>query len=171
MQDVRVTVAPSTARQGDEVTVAVSSGEPAGDWLLRVCESGGGVRMRPVRLDSCGEPAAGGGTATLECRIRTAGYGPGEYMVDVSPDEEFAPGRTVTRRLVVEAAEARPASRSGAWYLAPILLGLLGGIIAYVVVRHDDSRLAKNCLVIGIVITVMLWVLPVLLVLALPLAP
>lgn len=63
---------------------------------------------------------------------------------------------------------AGPSRRSGAWYLAPLLLGLLGGIIAYVVVRHDDPRLAKNCLVIGIAITVLLWVVPALLLALVP---
>jgi capsular polysaccharide biosynthesis protein len=40
--------------------------------------------------------------------------------------------------------------RRNTWYLLPILLGLVGGIIAYVVLRHDDPIKAKNCLYIGI---------------------
>ena len=29
-------------------------------------------------------------------------------------------------------------------------MGLIGGIIAYFVLRHDDPRKAKNCLYLGI---------------------
>lgn len=36
------------------------------------------------------------------------------------------------------------------WYLLPILVGLIGGIIAYWVLRHDDPKKAKKCLYIGI---------------------
>lgn len=159
VQDVQVTVVPSTVRQGDEITVAVSSREPIDDWLLRICESGGEVRSRPTRLSVYGAPASDGDSATLECKIRTIGYEPGEYMVDVSPDDEFALERTKTRRLVVEAAEPKVIPRSGAWYLAPIFLGLIGGIVAYVVLRQDNPRMATNCVIIGLVITVLLFLI------------
>jgi len=46
--------------------------------------------------------------------------------------------------------------RSYAWYLLPIVLGLLGGVIAYFVLRKSDSKKAKICLIIGIGISV-LW--------------
>ena len=42
-------------------------------------------------------------------------------------------------------------SRSGMWYLLPILVGMIGGIIAYLVIRKDDPRKAKNCIYIGLV--------------------
>ncbi len=44
--------------------------------------------------------------------------------------------------------------RSNWWFLLPIFLGLIGGIIAYFVLRHDDSRKAKNCLYLGIALAV-----------------
>ncbi len=44
--------------------------------------------------------------------------------------------------------------RSNWWFLLPIFLGLIGGIIAYFVLRHDDPRKAKNCLYLGIVLAV-----------------
>jgi len=47
--------------------------------------------------------------------------------------------------------------RSGAWYLAPILFSLIGGIVAYFVVRNDDPKLARNCLVIGVVIFIVVY--------------
>jgi cytochrome bd-type quinol oxidase subunit 1 len=45
-------------------------------------------------------------------------------------------------------------SRSNAWYLLPILVGMIGGIIAYLVIRKDDPHKAKNCIYIGIVMMV-----------------
>jgi len=154
-----VTVAPSTVKQGGEITVAVSARVPVGDWFLRICESSGGIRSRPTRLSVYGAPVPDGDAATLECKIRTIGYEPGEYMVDVSPDDGFVPERTKTRRLLVEDAEPRVASRSGAWYLAPIFLGLIGGLVAWVVIRQDNPRMATNCVIVGLVITVLLSLL------------
>ncbi len=45
-------------------------------------------------------------------------------------------------------------SRSHMWYLLPILVGLIGGIIAYWVLRHDDPKKAKKCLYIGIALAI-----------------
>ena len=44
--------------------------------------------------------------------------------------------------------------RSAWWYLAPILIGLIGGIIAYFIIRKDDPQKAKNCLILGFVLGV-----------------
>jgi H+/Cl- antiporter ClcA len=46
-------------------------------------------------------------------------------------------------------------NRSGWWYLAPILLGIIGGLIAYFVLKKDDPKLAKNCLIVGVVMMVL----------------
>ena len=43
---------------------------------------------------------------------------------------------------------------SAAWWLLPIFLSWLGGIIAWVVVKDRDPRMAKNCLILGIILTV-----------------
>jgi len=40
------------------------------------------------------------------------------------------------------------------WYLLPIFVGLIGGIITYWILRHDDPKKAKNCLYIGIVLAI-----------------
>jgi len=45
-------------------------------------------------------------------------------------------------------------TRSNFWFLLPIFLSLLGGIIAYFVLRHDDPKKAKNCLYLGIILQV-----------------
>jgi H+/Cl- antiporter ClcA len=42
-------------------------------------------------------------------------------------------------------------SRSKAWYLLPIFLGIIGGIIGFFVLRHDSPKMARNCLIIGII--------------------
>lgn len=54
--------------------------------------------------------------------------------------------------------------RSNFWFLLPIFLSLIGGIIAYFVLRNDDPKKARNCLYLGIILqiiglTINLWVL------------
>jgi hypothetical protein len=43
-------------------------------------------------------------------------------------------------------------TRSKFWYLLPIFFGIIGGLIAYLVLRESDSKKARNCLIIGLVI-------------------
>jgi hypothetical protein len=45
-------------------------------------------------------------------------------------------------------------TRSKAWYVLPVFMGIIGGLIAYFVVKNDDPKLGKNCLVVGIVVLV-----------------
>jgi hypothetical protein len=42
-------------------------------------------------------------------------------------------------------------TRSNAWFLLPILFGVIGGIIAFFILRQDDPRKARNCLYLGLV--------------------
>jgi cytochrome bd-type quinol oxidase subunit 1 len=42
-------------------------------------------------------------------------------------------------------------TRSNAWFLLPIFFGVIGGIIAFFILRQDDPQKAKNCLYLGIV--------------------
>ena len=44
--------------------------------------------------------------------------------------------------------------RSNFWFLLPIFLGLIGGIIAFFILRNDDPKKAKNCLYLGIVLAI-----------------
>ena len=44
--------------------------------------------------------------------------------------------------------------RSNAWYLLPIFIGMIGGIIGYLAIRKDNPQKAKNCIYIGIVMMV-----------------
>ncbi len=45
-------------------------------------------------------------------------------------------------------------TRSNAWFLLPIFFGMIGGIIAFFILRRDDPRKARNCLYVGIVFMV-----------------
>jgi hypothetical protein len=42
---------------------------------------------------------------------------------------------------------------SGAWWLLPILLGWLGGFIAWIVNKDNDPRTARNMLLVGVAIS------------------
>jgi len=44
-------------------------------------------------------------------------------------------------------------TRSRWWFLLPIFLGIVGGVIAYFVLRHEDPAKAKNCILLGAVLT------------------
>ena len=52
--------------------------------------------------------------------------------------------------------------RSRWWFILPLTLNLLGGIIAYLAIRYDDPDKAKNCLLAGLAIFAVLllpWVM------------
>jgi len=55
--------------------------------------------------------------------------------------------------------------RSSLWFLLPIFFTIIGGIIAYFIIKDDDPRKAKNCLLLGIILTaisVAIFVVPIL---------
>ncbi len=63
-------------------------------------------------------------------------------------------------------------SRSNTWYLLPIFVGLIGGIIAYWVLRRDDPKKAKKCLYLGIALAIVGIIINILIVTQIPdLAP
>ena len=45
-------------------------------------------------------------------------------------------------------------SRSSLWFLHPIFFSVIGGVIAFFVIKEDDPKKAKNCLYLGIILTV-----------------
>jgi len=47
-------------------------------------------------------------------------------------------------------SEAR--TRNRWWYLLPIGLGIIGGLIAFLVLRKEDNDMARDCFIWGIVI-------------------
>ena len=55
--------------------------------------------------------------------------------------------------------------RSGFWFLLPILFNIVGGIIAFFIIKEDDPKKAKNCLYLGLIlaaIPILLILLPLL---------
>ena len=44
--------------------------------------------------------------------------------------------------------------RSNLWFLLPIFFGIIGGIIAFFILRQDDPSKAKNCLYLGIALMI-----------------
>ena len=51
--------------------------------------------------------------------------------------------------------------RSSFWFLLPIVFNVVGGIIAFFIIREDDPKKARNCLYLGIILAV----IPVILIL------
>lgn len=47
----------------------------------------------------------------------------------------------------------QPPQRSRLWYLLPTIFGIVGGLIAYFVLRRDDPSKAKNCLWLGVILS------------------
>jgi len=43
--------------------------------------------------------------------------------------------------------------RSWIWFLLPVFVQIIGGIIAYYAIRPDEPRMAKDCLYIGITLS------------------
>ena len=55
--------------------------------------------------------------------------------------------------------------RSSLWFLLPIVFNIIGGIIAYFIIKEDDSKKAKNCLYLGLIlaaIPILLIIVPIL---------
>jgi cytochrome bd-type quinol oxidase subunit 1 len=49
-------------------------------------------------------------------------------------------------------------TRSRWWYLLPIGLGIIGGLIAFLVLRKEDYDMARDCFIWGIVINTVVLV-------------
>ena len=47
-----------------------------------------------------------------------------------------------------------PKIKSKWWYLLPIFLGVIGGIIAWMALKSFDRKMAKNCLILGAILDV-----------------
>lgn len=43
--------------------------------------------------------------------------------------------------------------RSSWWFLLPILFNVIGGIIAYFIIKEDDPKKARDCLLLGAILT------------------
>ena len=76
-------------------------------------------------------------------------------------DGAFCPtcgaSRTVqaTAQPIVQPTQATTARPTRAWYLVPLFLNILGGIIGYFAVRKDDPKFANRLLILGIVMFIL----------------
>jgi hypothetical protein len=55
--------------------------------------------------------------------------------------------------------------RSSLWFLLPIFFNIIGGVIAYFVIKDDDPSKAKNCLWLGMIlfaISIAIFLIPLL---------
>jgi RsiW-degrading membrane proteinase PrsW (M82 family) len=52
---------------------------------------------------------------------------------------------------------------SKAWYLLPIFFGILGGLVMYFIVRDDNKQMAKNGLILSVILTIVGIILVVIL--------
>jgi len=55
--------------------------------------------------------------------------------------------------------------RSSLWFLLPIFFNIIGGIIAYFIIKYDHPSKAKNCLWLGIIlsaISIAIFLIPLL---------
>jgi RsiW-degrading membrane proteinase PrsW (M82 family) len=43
---------------------------------------------------------------------------------------------------------------SKAWYLLPIFFGILGGLVMYFIVRDDNKQMAKNGLILSVILSI-----------------
>ena len=50
--------------------------------------------------------------------------------------------------------EKRYKKRPYLWYLLPLFLGIVGGVIAYLIIKKNEPQTGKYCLIIGGVVTV-----------------
>jgi hypothetical protein len=76
-------------------------------------------------------------------------------MEPSSAEVGIAAGSTTALSSPTGWAESSPPARriSGAWWLLPILMGWLGGLIAWLVNRDADPKTARAMLITGIVIS------------------
>ena len=58
--------------------------------------------------------------------------------------------------------------RSRWWYLLPILFTIFGGLISFFAIRHDDPKKARNCLIVGIVLAAIPFIIPILMLATIP---
>lgn len=91
----------------------------------------------------------------LEPNSIEVGLGPPDLLggppMGTVPPGAGAPGQGPTGAW---APRRRPTTVHPAWWLAPILVGWLGGLVAWLVNREIDARVARNMLITGIVLNV-----------------
>ncbi len=80
-------------------------------------------------------------------KVETTRHDTNQHSVDETPPPKYGYQRAPGNDLGI--TTSRPAGRI--WYLLPLLFGILGGIIAYAVIRHRNPRRARNILILTII--------------------
>lgn len=102
MKGVAISISPDPVKQNEVVTVTVSmpdGSDPSG-WLMRMVAAEGATKLPPRRLDAYGDPRQEN-SGMHDCKVRTIGFEPGEYLVDLSPTGSFDPLETVSKKFAV----------------------------------------------------------------------
>ena len=76
--------------------------------------------------------------------------------IEVTPDLKICPkcGNDLQVKVISSSVvDYQRRKRSRWWFLLPILFDIVGGVIAYFILKEDDKQLAKNCLWLGIILT------------------
>lgn len=55
-------------------------------------------------------------------------------------------------KLIATAPKAKKVEPTKLWYLAPLILHILGGILGYLAVKDADKKMAKRLLIVGIAV-------------------
>ena len=100
----------------------------------------------PRRSQSSGGANAGGFCGSCGTALASK-YSPcpkcGHVKTKFTPPHQHSPQHSIQG--------GRP---SAAWWLLPIFFGWAGGLISWVCIRERDPRMAKNNLILGIVLSV-----------------
>ncbi|MBM3910859.1 MAG: hypothetical protein FJ356_04345 [Thaumarchaeota archaeon] len=51
-----------------------------------------------------------------------------------------------------------PQRKSKWWYLLPIFFNIIGGIVAYLILKEENKILAKNCLKLGLILLIIQFI-------------
>jgi hypothetical protein len=62
-------------------------------------------------------------------------------------------GRLVKEHLRLTNHDYKPVKRSLRWYLLHVFFGIIGESVNYSVLKEDDHKLAKHCLILGLILT------------------
>ena len=99
--------------------------------------------------DSCGHELRSTAKFCGSCgtKAETTSQDTNQHSVDETPPPKHGYQRAPGNDMGI--TTSRPAGRI--WYLLPLLFGILGGIIAYAVIRHRNPRRARNILILTII--------------------
>ena len=99
--------------------------------------------------DNCGHELRSTAKFCGACgtKAETTSQDTNQHLVDETPSPKHGYQRAPGNDMGI--TTSRPAGRI--WYLLPLLFGILGGIIAYAVIRHRNPRRARNILILTII--------------------